>query len=651
MVLKKVCKICGKEFESKGKFALCDSCKIQHCIICGREFTPVYPYNGKCCSNKCRAELRKRTNLEKYGVDNPSKRPEVLQKIKATFEEKYGGHPMTTREVQDKVEATNLRRYGVKRAAQNEQIKQKGIDTLIRNHGGIGYSSSELRKKIESTNLEKYGAATPFESQVVQGIIKEVNIDRYGHENPMKNPEVVERLQHTFQDKYGTPWAIGAPEVRKKIEQTFMDKYGTTSILSVPEVKEKVAKTNLDKFGTPHPAQNPQVLEKMTKTSLERYGTPYFTTTSLYKQQVILDPSKCAEYEEFLQDPVKYIESHFMETPTAGTLAKTLGISDSHLYQLASDMDFYDRLEHHYSTMENEVYEFLVSIGITNILRNDRQQIKPLEIDLYLPDYKFGIECNPTDTHNSSFIGPFEEPPKPYNYHQVKSKAAIENGITLFHLFGYEWKYKRSIIESMLKNSLGLSSNKVYARDTYVCEVEFKDCVKFLVDNHRQGSTSAPVRLGLKSTSTNELLSVMTFNKVRANQGSTKDTQNNDWELSRFCSKLDTNVIGGASKLFKHFLNMHHPNKVVSFSDVAHTRGGLYEKLGFQKVSWSSPDYVWVRIKDNKTFNRSNTMKSNLSKFLGEEVDLSKTEKQIMEEHGYAQVFDSGVIRWEYTCS
>ena len=651
MVLKKVCKICGKEFESKRKFPLCDSCKIQHCIICGREFTPAYPYNGKCCSNKCRAEMRKRTNLEKYGVDNPSKRPEVVQKIKAIFEEKYGGHPMTTKEVQDKAKATNLQRYGVEHAAQNEQIKKKGIDTLIRNHGGVGYSSAEVRKKIEATNLEKYGAATPFESQVVQDTIKEVNIDRYGHENPMKNPEVVQKLQRTFQGMYGTPWAIGSDIVRTKISNTFIDRYGVACILDDPEVRQKIHDTMLNKYGTIHPAQNPEVLEKIKQTIFAKYGVSSYTQTMEYRKKVMKDPSKADIYEEFMKDPVKFIHSHYTTPPSIPSVAKDLGVCEGVIYNWVGALDIWGLFEHHCSSMENEAYEFLVSLGITNVVRNDRQQIKPLEIDLYLPDYKFGIECNPTDTHNSSFMGPFEEPPKPYIYHQIKSKAAIENGVTLFHLFGYEWKYKRPIIESMLKNSLGLSSNKVYARDTYVCEVEFKDCVEFLVANHRQGSTSASVRLGLRTAGTNELVSVMTFNKVRANQGATKDTQDNDWELSRFCSKLDTNVLGGASKLFKHFLNMYHPNKVVSFSDVAHTRGGLYKKLGFQKVSWSSPDYVWVRMKDDKAFNRSNTMKSNLSKFLGEEVDLSKTEKHIMEEHGYAQVFDSGVIRWEYTCS
>lgn len=649
--MKKICRICGKEFESKGKFPLCDRCKVQHCVICGKEFIPAYPYDGKCCSGQCRAELRKKTNLEKYGVDNPSKRPEVQKKIRTTFEQKYGGHPMSTKEVQNRAKLTNLARYGVEHAAQNEEIKQKGIDTLINNHGGVGYSSSEVRMKIETTNLEKYGAATPFESDKVQETIKQVNVQKYGHENPMKNPKVVQKLQNTFQDNYGTDWAIGSSEVQDKIRQAFLNKYGTDRVLQVPEVREKAKQTNIDKFGVPYPAQNREILSKMAQTSLERYGTPYYTSTLLYKQQVIQDPGKIDQYNEFLQDPIKYIDNHFSVVPSAHMVAISIGVSDSQVYQLASDMGFYDSLEHHYSSMENDVYEFLTSIGVENIIRNDRRIIRPLEIDLYLPDYKFGIECNPTDTHNSSFPGPFEEPPKPYTYHQLKTKAAIENGVTLFHIFGWEWQYKRPIIESMIKNSLGFCSSKIYARNTYVQDIDFNDCIRFLVTNHRQGGISSPVRLGLIDVATGDLVSIMTFNKVRRNQGVTKDTGDKDWELSRFCSKLDTIVMGGASKLFKYFVENYQPDKVVSFSDPAHTKGALYEKLGFQQVSWSSPDYVWVRMRDNRAFNRSNTMKSNLCKFLGEEVDLSKTEKQIMEAHGYAQVFDSGVVRWEYACS
>jgi hypothetical protein len=43
----------------------------------------------------------------------------------------------------------------------------------------------------------------------------------------------------------------------------------------------------------------------------------------------------------------------------------------------------------------------------------------------------------------------------------------------------------------------------------------------------------------------------MTFGKNRFKK------QSNEWEMIRFCNKLNTNIIGGASKLFKHFLQNH----------------------------------------------------------------------------------------------
>lgn len=644
---KHVCRRCGREFYSTGKPALCEYCIIQHCVVCGKEFTPKYPYDGKCCSDSCRAELRARTNLEKYGVDSPFKRPEVQHKIERTFVNKYGGHPMTTKEVQDKIKATNIKRYGVEHPAQNEDIKRKGIETQINRYGGIGYGSEKLRAKIVSTNRDRYGANTPFESDIVQDTIKQVNLERYGYENPMHDPQVRKHLHEVFDKKYGT-WAIGAPQVRQKIASTVRDRFGVDYALQSPEVQEKIRQTNLDKFGVEHPAQNPEIRAKMAATCKSRYGVSCYTLTDEHTKQTMLNPSRFEYYLEFCKDEQKYILTHYKNAPTAGTLAKDIGVSESYVYMLARQNNFWDYLQHTYSTMETEVLEFLHEIGIANVVHNDRQMIKPLEIDWYLPDYHFGIECNPTSTHNSSFSGPFDEPPKSYKYHQNKTQLCKQSGITLFHIFGYEWQYRRPIVQSMIRNALHLTRDKLYARNCYVCEVPYAECQSFLHDNHRQGGTSASIRLGLRCRSNDELVSLMTFNKVRANQGADSKTSPKDWELSRFCSTINTNVVGAASKLFRYFVRTYDPVKIVSFSDDAHTSGNLYPTLGFKAIRVSDPDYVWVRVLDDKPFNRSNTMKSNLSKLLGEEVDLSKTEKQIMEEHGYVQVYDSGTIRWEW---
>ena len=69
------------------------------------------------CGN-CGKKLNFKKSLkEGYGVycsvkcNNQSK--EQREKIKDTFTKKYGGHPMNTKTVKDKVRETNLERYGV----------------------------------------------------------------------------------------------------------------------------------------------------------------------------------------------------------------------------------------------------------------------------------------------------------------------------------------------------------------------------------------------------------------------------------------------------------------------------------------------------------------------------------------------------------
>ena len=83
---------------------------------------------------------------------------------------------------------------------------------------------------------------------------------------------------------------------------------------------------------------------------------------------------------------------------------------------------------------------------------------------------------------------------------------------------------------------------------------------------------------------------------------------------------------------------------------MAHTSGNLYHKLGFVKVSQSQPGYTWAKISTEETYSRVQCQKANLRKLFNDpSIDIeNKTEKQIMMEHGYVQVFDAGTIRWEY---
>lgn len=141
----------------------------------------------------------------------------------------------------------------------------------------------------------------------------------------------------------------------------------------------------------------------------------------------------------------------------------------------------------------------------------------------------------------------------------------------------------------------------------------------------------------------------MTFSRMRNTIGTDGTDLADCWELVRFCNSKNTVVVGGASKLFKYFIKIYKPKRIRSFSDRAHTSGKLYENLKFVKLRVSDPGYVWVKLNSDKAYSRLNAQKQNIKKFLQDDtIDLSKTETQIMIEHKFVQVFDSGTILWEW---
>ena len=217
------------------------------------------------------------------------------------------------------------------------------------------------------------------------------------------------------------------------------------------------------------------------------------------------------------------------------------------------------------------------------------------------------------------------------NYHQEKSMIAESKGIFLYHIFEYEWDMMREQILNQLNNLLGINKEKIYARKCIIKEVSNKEKNLFLEKNHLQGQDKSSIKLGLYYK--DELVSLMTFCKSRFNL-------NYEYELSRFCSKAGCNVIGGASKLFKHFINTYSPKSMISYSNIAHTRGKLYENLGFKLDSISEPNYVWYKNGDVKS--RYQCQKH---KLIGQGYQ-GNTETEIMHNLGYYRIYDCGNKVW-----
>lgn len=117
--------------------------------------------------------------LEKYGVDNVMKDPNILNKARETNLKHLGVEwPQQNLNVRKKREQTCIEIYGVPVACQNDQVKQNVINA----------------------NIERYGVPFPVILESVQEKIKQTLIEKYGVDNISKLPEMREKAMKTMKE-------------------------------------------------------------------------------------------------------------------------------------------------------------------------------------------------------------------------------------------------------------------------------------------------------------------------------------------------------------------------------------------------------------------------------------------------------------------
>jgi hypothetical protein len=251
------------------------------------------------------------------------------------------------------------------------------------------------------------------------------------------------------------------------------------------------------------------------------------------------------------------------------------------------------------------------------------------EVDILIPKLNLGIEFNGVYWHSEFF--------KENNYHYNKYKQCLDNGLDLIQVWEDDWIYKKDIIKSIILNKMKLTPDKIWARNCDIKEVNDSTCKTFLNSNHIQGWCVSSKRIGLFYKG--ELVSLMTFGKLRKSLG--QSSKENEWELLRFCSKLNTSVVGGASKILDFFIKNNSVKKIISYSRNDYSSGNLYQKLNFKRSGYNT-SYYWVVDKIRQ--NRWNFRKDKLVK-MGYNPD--KTEVEIMHELKSYRAFDSGNTKWE----
>ena len=422
-------------------------------------------------------------------------------------------------------------------------------------------------------------------------------------------------------------WKQKEKDIKEKMCNTNLKKYGVTNIFKDNEYIQLKTK---EKLGVTNPNKLNSVVEKRKKTNLKKYGVT--NTLLLNGSRKTNHISKLTNFNE------KYGGLNVIDD--SGNYVKLKCNNCNNEYDIDRSLLFYrfknkinpctlcNTVSELKSIKEKELTDFLLSLGL-NLIKGDRDILNGKEIDILIPDFNIGIEFNGLYWHCEKYVDK--------DYHLNKTNMCESKGIQLIHIFEDEWVNNKEIIKSRLKNLFKLTDNKVYGRKCVIKEVNTKDKTKFLNDNHIQGTIGSKVNLGLYYN--DELVSIMTFGKGRVVMNGVK----NEWELLRFCNKINHSVTGGASKLFKHFIKKYNPNNVISYADRRWSQGNLYPQIGFNKTHTSSPNYFYIINTE-----RVHRFKYRKNLLIKDGFDKNKTEREIMYDRKIYRIYDCGNLVYSY---
>ena len=310
--------------------------------------------------------------------------------------------------------------------------------------------------------------------------------------------------------------------------------------------------------------------------------------------------------------------------------------TDNHYYISKNDIsmldDYFSKTEMSgTSYSEKEIVDFIKSICDYEIIENSRQIISPKELDIYIPSKNLAIEFDGVHWHDENHIDK--------NYHLNKTKVCNEKGIDLIHVFEDDWLERKEIVKSMIASRLGIYQQKIFARKCEIKNIIKNEAEKFFNANHLQGFTNCNDYVALIYN--DEVVQCVAIREKGWHDGNV--------ELTRMVTKLNTQVIGGFSKLI-NFVYDKYKSPITSYIYRAWFNGKGYNESGFEVIKKNPPSYSYVmngkRI--HKSHFRKDKIKKMYEKGLLKFYDETKTEHENMINNHIYRIYDCGTIKVVY---
>lgn len=507
----------------------------------------------------------------------------------------------------------NLAKYGVEDPANSPEAIEKRKQTCLMKYGVDNpFKSEEFKEKTKETLKSRYGVEYISQSEENKQKVH----DTWSSMSEKQKSEIQEKRISTSLNRYGTENPAQSKVIRDKIKQTLEDTYGVTCSLQIPSAKEKTKQTMIERYGTINPGLSDTISKKRKHTCEVKYGVPYYLQSDEFKshyQSTMLEKygvTNPMQYEPFQKKAEqtcleKYGVKNAMLTEESIHRCRDAMLKNTNSHVSRINQQFKELLD--LAGIQSE-YEFIVD---------------KYWYDLHILNSNILIEVDPTYTHSTepNFYRKTELDPM---YHRNKSNVANKYGYRCIHIF--DWDDWNKII-GLLK-----LRQKLYARKTTIEYIEDSVADEFLNMYHLQGTVrNQLVCLGLFIG--NELYSVMTF-------GIPRYTKKYQWELLRYATRFEYEIVGGAQKLFKHFIDDIQPESIVSYCDLSKFNGETYVRLGFKHLRDNTPNKIWSKRDKKITDNLLRQL--GYDKLFGTNYGKGTNNEQLMIQNGWRSVYDCG---------
>jgi hypothetical protein len=419
---------------------------------------------------------------------------------------------------------------------------------------------------------------------------------------------------------------------RYATEEEKLNKDNVTSPLQLKNIKDKRKKTYNERYENGHPMRDPKCIEKKKQTSYRRYGVYH-----PMKNKAVLKRNLDSKINSNKTggSKIKIFTHYFKNFKTQGY--SNMSLKDAVKHYTVDDIDtendagmfeyFFEGGIHNYTPdiiihSENLIIETKSKYTITH----NTPKILAKVLGCLNLGYNVIIDIkNAKELSDYRFIfQSFHE--KSLNINEYIKKTGIESYSLFYH---DELINSLPIIESFINIKIDQNKkvNHIRGSKCYVERIFDKKIVSnFYNKNHLQGNTSSTYHYGLFKKDTKELVSMMSFSKPKIVQGKRKIKNDNEYELTRFCTLLNNQVYGGASKLLSKFIEDVQPELIYSYSKKRISNSNnVYTSIGFERDKDTRNGYSYILPGELVRKDRYNFAKFKLVKMLGDDVkDLSE---------------------------